>query len=73
MPAGGNITFTGIPYNTLATITAQTSVEMCYLDYWLIDGVQKPDPQDQTIFMSIKRDRTVTAVCSTRIYQIDLY
>jgi hypothetical protein len=62
VPAGGNITFTGIAPGTLARVTAQP-ITGCKLDHWMIDGVQKPNPQDQTIYVTINSDRTVVAVC----------
>ena len=60
--AGGSSTFTGIPYNTLVTITAQSEIEMCYLQYWIIDGVQRQN-LGQAISLYIRGDRTVIAVC----------
>jgi len=67
VPAGGNSTFSGIPNGTLATLTAQADGETCYVYYWMIDGVRRPAnptvPADQTMYLTINRDRTATAVC----------
>jgi len=67
VPAGGNSTFWGIPNGTLVTLTAQVDGDTCYIYYWMIDGVRWPAnptvPADQTIYLTINRTRTVTAVC----------
>ena len=69
VPAGGNSTFSGILDGTLATLTAQADGDTCYVYYWMVDGVRKPAnptvPADQTIYLTVNRDRTVTAVCGT--------
>jgi hypothetical protein len=66
VPAGGNITFTGITSGTLARITAQSG-GLCKLDHWMIDGVRNPSnpnvTPDQTIYLTMNSDRAVIAVC----------
>ncbi len=67
MPAGANNTFPGIVSGTLVRLSAQVNGDTCSIYYWMIDGVRYPAnpavPADQTIYLTVNGDRTVTAVC----------